>query len=163
MLVQQGLSDKAIHIYEILIRISGANATEIAEQTGIKRTDVYVHLHALISAGLVERIQINKKTRFRACSPRVLTDLVERERKKVASLTALYETSVLAQSSPHVRVFEGRQQIENLYKDVHDANSVVSWFGVSDAAELLSPIVYPLVDHNPHIWQQSPHDSPQRT
>jgi predicted transcriptional regulator len=147
MTLKQGLHEKAVQIYEKLVKTAHATATDIAQLTGIKRSDVYVHLHTLISVGLAERVLINKKVLYRACDPEVLSSLVEREQKKVASLSSLYQMSTMIGNNPRVRVFEGKQQIERLYHDIHGANSVVSWFGVGDAAQLLSPIAYPLADH----------------
>lgn len=82
-LKQLGLQEKEIKAYLTVLKLGSLSAQDIASETGIKRTTVYLVLEKLKEAGLVgEIIEKNKKIFF-AEKPEKLLKIIQEKKKEI--------------------------------------------------------------------------------
>ncbi len=82
-LKQIGLKEKEIKIYLAILKLGSVSAQNIAHETGVKRTTVYLVLERLKQIGLVgEIIQKNKKMFF-AEKPDKLLKIAQKKKKEI--------------------------------------------------------------------------------
>ena len=82
-LKQIGLKEKEIKVYTAILKLGSVSAQNIAHETGVKRTTVYLVLEKLKQIGLVgEIIQKNKKIFF-AEKPDKLLKIAQKKKKEI--------------------------------------------------------------------------------
>ncbi|KKU82160.1 MAG: Transcriptional regulator, TrmB [Parcubacteria group bacterium GW2011_GWA1_47_8] len=119
-------SDKEIAVYLALLELETATATQIADQSQINRSTVYVIIEALQKRGL---ISINKEedsiTKYVASPPERLLQLAEEETKRYQNLVGQIHSVLPELKSryrgnkprPKVRLYEGKEGLISAYED----------------------------------------------
>lgn len=119
-------SEKEIAVYLALLELETATATQIADQSQINRSTVYVIIEALQKRGL---ISINKEedsiTKYVASPPERLLQLAEEETKRYQNLVGQIHTVLPELKSryrgnkprPKVRLYEGKEGLISAYED----------------------------------------------
>ena len=133
------LDENTFAVFKALLAVGGATTvTDIARRTKLKRTTLYTYIEHLIEIGVVERILLNKRTLYRAHNPNVLFKYLDKQRDQVNSLIQMYESHKGENNpvSPHVHIFEGLANLEELYEEIIHANSVRAWFGFDSDANV---------------------------
>ncbi|MEA1929564.1 MAG: helix-turn-helix domain-containing protein [Patescibacteria group bacterium] len=133
-----GLSEKALDLYKAAIESGVTTVAHLAQVTGIKRPTAYMQLEELITAGLMEKVKINKKTYFKASDPKVLSDRLAEDKNLIEQLSIKYQEGLLHLGQPQARVLEGVSHIKELYKEVGEANSIRIWSNVGEIYHLFS-------------------------
>ncbi len=78
-----GLSNRDKRIYEALLARPQSSLRSIAEVTGINRGTVFESVKELVRAGLVTRISIGKRQRYRAKDPEILHEIIAEKRRQL--------------------------------------------------------------------------------
>ena len=82
-LKQIGLKEKEVKVYTAILKLGSVSAQDIAHETGVKRTTVYLVLERLKQIGLVgEIVQRNKKIFF-AEKPEKLLKIAQNKKKEI--------------------------------------------------------------------------------
>jgi sugar-specific transcriptional regulator TrmB len=121
-----GLNEKEILIYTTLLTLGQAPASQIIEESGLKKGNTYDVLYKLEELGLLSKFQKDAKMIFQVEPPDKLLKLAENQKEEVdaaeKSLKALlpklnsqYKSSV---GKPTVRYYEGLEGIKEVYEDI---------------------------------------------
>ncbi|MFZ1458498.1 MAG: helix-turn-helix domain-containing protein [Candidatus Saccharimonadales bacterium] len=78
-----GLSIRDKRVYEALLHNPQCSLRDVAAATGINRGSVFESVKDLIRTGLVTRINVGKRQRYRAKDPEVLHELIEEKRQQL--------------------------------------------------------------------------------
>ena len=131
ILTSVGISEKASAIYIAALSLGTTSVQEIAHKTGLKRPTVYLHVDELLRRGLFEKVAINKKSYYRAADPRVLE---ERLKSNLAAMQGALPEFLALQSKtpgrPQVAVYEGKEGIETIYRELKKANGLRIWSNI---------------------------------
>lgn len=142
ILKHTGLSEKSAKVYLAMLALGTATVQEVAVKAGLKRPTVYVHMEDLLQEGLVTRLVVGKKDYFKAADPKVLekrsAEHLEELRKTLPDLELLHATE---QGRPNVSILEGRKGLEQVYRDICEANSIRFWSDLN-AVENLFPEMF---------------------
>lgn len=137
VLKHTGLSEKSAKVYLAALSLGTATVQEIAVKAGLKRPTVYIHVEDLLNEGLLSRLPVGKKDYFKAADPKVLEKRsaahLEELRKTLPDLELLHATK---QGRPNVSILEGRKALEQVYRDICEANSIRFWSDLSSVEEL---------------------------
>lgn len=125
LLQQIGLSPSQAKGYLELIRAGSLTPPQLATRTGESRTASYMSLGKLVEIGLAEELTGTKKQTFIPASPSVLNELLAAKRKQLAELESAYRDQLpnmlsyyyTYRGKPGVRFFEGKQGLQEIYKD----------------------------------------------
>ncbi len=126
-----GLSEKEVKIYLALLKLGACIVRDIAKESGIKRSTVYVILESLLKRGLVSIIERRGAKLYNPAPPEELIRHLEATVKKYtafvdAARTLLPEMQSLKQrekeqkendSKPRIKLFEGQEGVRTVYKD----------------------------------------------
>lgn len=127
-------SEKEAAVYLALLELETATATQIADQSQINRSTVYVIIEALQKRGL---ISINKEedsiTKYVASPPERLLQLAEEETKRYQNLVGQIHTVLPELKSryrgdkprPKVRLYEGKEGLISAYEDTLTASETI--------------------------------------
>lgn len=132
-LLELGLNDKEVTIYLLLLQKPHQTAQQIAEQTDIKRTNVYRILDNLLAKGLIapEETPIRK---FSVTDPRSLHTILKEQQQQLKKAASVLISSMptfrsqfsLSLDKPGVVSTAGIEGFEQLLKDmVHSQTEVL--------------------------------------
>ncbi len=125
-----GLSDKEATVYLALLPYDLATPTQIAEDTKINRSTVYVILESLAKKGLVSESDSEKTIRYQAAPPERLETYVERQ-KAILDEHSLRLKDLIPQikslsrkegERPVVKFFEGRDGAVSAYEEFYETH-----------------------------------------
>lgn len=123
-----GLDEQHTKVYLSMLTMGNTTVQEIALATGLKRPTVYTYLDNLITNGLVSRVQIDKKTYFKATHLDTVTHKVENAYKKYKEdLPLLLQIASGVQGKPRIEILEGEQGILQAYEDMSTAKNFRIW------------------------------------
>ncbi|MDH4329987.1 MAG: hypothetical protein OEV93_00335 [Candidatus Moranbacteria bacterium] len=129
-----GLSPKEAEIYEILLNIGQAEASEIFKQTTYKRGLLYKILEQLIEKGLIVKIEKPRKPAvFRVEHPNKITEMLDLQAQKVTYykksiedlMPQLISNYNLAFHKPGIRFFEGKEGVRRVLDDTLTAKETI--------------------------------------
>lgn len=126
-----GLTSKEAVIYELLLKLGESPASSIIKETGYKRATVYKSLYSLEEKLLVTQEKSGVKIHFKPASPTQLTALadtqfksLERARNDLQSmLPTLTSNYILSVERPVISMFEGKEGIKTVFKDIYAPKS----------------------------------------
>jgi sugar-specific transcriptional regulator TrmB len=126
LLANAGLTSREADVYLTLLALHRGSVSAVARAAGQKRTGLYLLLTALERRGLVSRAGRGRAAEYVAEPPQALVDLfAHREhearefRRQAASLRpALASLSRSPVATPRVRVYQGRDRIEEVYAEI---------------------------------------------
>lgn len=81
-----GLSIRDKRVYEALLQTPQCSLRDVAAATGINRGSVFESVKDLIRSGLVTRVAIGKRQRYRAKDPAVLHEIIEEKRRQLLDI-----------------------------------------------------------------------------
>ena len=128
ILTEIGFSEKEQQVYLALFRTGKGTVSEIAEQSGLKRSILYVILEKLEKAGLVHQLHDESSiAQFQIAPPTALIKLARSMREKAelvekkldhlhAELMSEYKIVV---NKPTVQYFEGQAGLEAIFRDIY--------------------------------------------
>ena len=112
-----GLNEKEAVIYLALLKVDHASVIDVAKETKINRSTVYVVLEGLMEKGLVSETTSGKKTHYQAEPPERLATFVEGQKmifeersKRLGDIIPQIKSVQRASGErPVVKYFEGRE------------------------------------------------------
>lgn len=125
-LLSVGLSEKETEVYLALIQLGSAPASVLGKRTNIRRSTAKYTCEKLAEMGAISKIEQDGTHMYSISSADQLFDLVRRQRD-VLDTNEQMLTSILPQLEkalnhdthlPQVRVFEGREGIIRMHRDV---------------------------------------------
>lgn len=124
-LTSLGLSSTEASLYEVLLRLGEAPASEIIQSSGMKRPTVYKALYSLEKKGLVSQQDVKKKIHFRPASPTLLLEQAETRYREASQARSMLQTVMptllsaytLSVERPVVQVYEGVEGLKKVYLD----------------------------------------------
>lgn len=115
-----GISQKEFAVYSHLLSVESASPMEIAKQTRIKRSTVYVILDLLKAKGLVRELQVGKRSNYVAEDPERIKFLLQELKLKTEDhiksldniLPQLKATIRKAGQPPLIKFYEGESAVQ---------------------------------------------------
>lgn len=136
-LTAMGIPEKAAKIYLAALSLGTTSVQSIAHKTGLKRPTVYLHIDELLQRGLFEKVSVNKKQYYRATDPHVLEDRLKANLSAIQSaIPEFLALQSMTAGRPRVAVYEGKEGIATVYRELKDATMVRIWSNI-DAKEVL--------------------------
>lgn len=127
-----GLSEKAAKTYLATLSLGTASIRDIAAKAGLKRPTVYLHLAELIAQGLIEKYPAGKKEYFKAADPHILEKRAEAQLADIKRLVPeLLSIKNQITGRPQISILEGRTALEQVYREISEANSIRFWSDLS--------------------------------
>jgi sugar-specific transcriptional regulator TrmB len=128
-LVKAGLDQKEAKVYLALLDLGNEKVHAIAKKAEIKRPTAYVVLEQLYAKNFVIKTYHNKKAFYSAEKPDILIRaLMEKQLLLEQALPLLQARMTTSKIKPKIRIYEGRQGIEQVYDEMMRA-AVVNLFG----------------------------------
>jgi len=123
ILVNAGLTLRESEAYLALLELKESLVSELSKKTKENRTHLYDTLNSLIKKGLASYVIKNGKKYFRPASPEKIIDYLREKEKlieeKLPELNELYKPKIKA---PVIEVFEGKEGIKTVLRDVLKEN-----------------------------------------
>ncbi len=117
VLQELGIEPREAKIYLMLLRLTSATASKVAEQVGIDRTTTYDVLSRLIERGIVSYVIRNNVKYFKASSPeQLLLDLKEKEKHLKEVMPNLLALKKHEKEETSVELFKGKEGINSVLK-----------------------------------------------
>lgn len=113
-----GLSGSEQAIYLYLLEYGDQSPTDISKATHTLRPNTYALLKTLVHKGFVQRIKKGKRFIYRAKEPESLLSIFVEQKKMFESVIPTLELlRYKEQNKPSIRIFEGLDQIKNIYEE----------------------------------------------
>jgi len=119
VLTKIGLTQRESEAYLALLKLKEALVSEISKKTKENRSHLYDTLKSLIDKGLASYVVKNGKKYFRSAPPEKLLDYIQEKQKLIEeSLPELHELYKPQFNHPIVEVYEGKEGVKTVLKDV---------------------------------------------
>ncbi len=127
-LINLGLNEKAANIYLAALSLGTSTVQDLAKACKIKRPTAYFHIEELLEEGFIEKVPLGKKDYYRAVDPKLIQQKADQQYESIQSLIPqLINRQQEAEGKPQVRFLEGRKGLQQIYKEVAEANSIRFW------------------------------------
>ncbi|MFH0740025.1 MAG: helix-turn-helix domain-containing protein [bacterium] len=139
ILQQLGLTPCEAKIYEALLDLKEANASDIATRTKIYRRNVYDTLNRLMDKGLVFHILSKNENHYSPVDPGKFSELLKEKEdllaKAMPELKSRYE---VRESPQEAYIYRGHEGVKNFLQDIlrvgQDVFSIATKLGILDNA-----------------------------
>ena len=129
-----GLSIGESKVYLALLKRGKSTASEIARETGIHRTTAYDFLEHLIRRGLAASTIVSGISRFSACEPNKLLQIMSDKQDDVRRMVPLLQSLQLSSSEDiRVEVFKGKEGFKFHLNDVLDVGQDFFGMGIDES------------------------------
>lgn len=133
-----GLQEGEINVYLSLLRLKEATATQITQNIGLHRSNVYDIIEKLMHKGLVSFVIKNNVKYFRSSSPTKILDYIkEREEKLRQIIPSLIEISKEKEEDIKVEIYKGKEGIKTILSDIIKEGKNYLLFGHLKFEEIL--------------------------
>jgi sugar-specific transcriptional regulator TrmB len=142
ILAASGLSPKEASIYEVVLGLGQATASEIYKKTPFKRGLVYKILDQLAEKGLITRLNLpGKADIFKIEHPYKINEMLDSQAQKLKyykkSIDELMPQLVsnynLAFNKPGIRLYEGEEGLKKLLADTLTSKEIIYTFSDVEA------------------------------
>lgn len=127
-------SESKIYLYLLEEGLSGA--PQIAQGTGIARTNCYSVLTKLKNEGLIEEQTQGKRKAYIASDPQSLLRAIQKKKEAVErlmpDLRALY---TVQKNKPKIRFYDGFEQIKEIYRQITEADKILALGSIKHLAD----------------------------
>lgn len=139
LLNQIGLNDKESELYLLLLKSPKQTAQQLADATGIKRTNVYRLLDELAEQRLVV-VEENPIRKFSAAEPQIFNEILKDRQQKIkqtahslkSAMPSLRSQYSLSLDKPGVVHMAGTEGFERLLEDMVNSDTEVLIVGSND-------------------------------
>jgi len=137
-LQQAGLTGNEARVYLELIRKGELSANQIAKNISMDRTLTYTVLDHLIKKGQVSYIIKEKKKIFSCSNPENLLNPIKSKEIFISDLIKeLKKIKIIKPSETQVNVYEGKEGIRTLMKEITKTKQFLAFGGTGRAYDLL--------------------------
>lgn len=141
-----GLNEHEAKVYLAALSLGPSSASQIAQQTLIKRPTVYLALENLIKQGLILESFAGKKRLFEAEKPEKLEKLTKRMRRQVIDAEILLESILPGlikfpkqyTEEPKVSFYSGMSGLKNVLLEISASRS--SWYFFGSTTKVLQNV-----------------------
>lgn len=151
ILNELGFSKNEAKIYTSVLKLGSANVTDIARESKLNRTALYIYLDALLKADFLQKTFKGKRIYYIAQNPKKIITNIERKKRKALEvlplLTSLYQSS---SKKPVMKFYEGKEGMRSIYREmtktpkrlwsIFSADRYYSVFSEKDGQEFFSNI-----------------------
>lgn len=134
-----GFSEKEATVYIVLLTLGKGTVTEIARRADINRTTGYDILDALAAKGVVSVSGKEPKQEYAAESPEQLLQYLRQQKRKTeeqleraAIMVPQLKSIHRAGDRPHVRFYEGKAGLEQVYEDTLTSHEEIRAYATVD-------------------------------
>lgn len=150
ILEKAGFSKGEIEVYLMLLKCGNSKVSQIAQFTGLHRTNIYDTLEKLIEKGVVSYVIESDTKFFSGASPEKILDyLKEREAEVEKILPDLLKFSNANSSQSIVEIFKGKEGLKTVLKDILKEKKSYCVFEENGTIERVLPTFYP--QFNKHL------------
>jgi sugar-specific transcriptional regulator TrmB len=118
-LVSLGLTNHEAKIYLAVLERGSANITDIARDSQINRTALYLYIDNLLKQDLLKKTFKGKRIYYIPTNPKKLLTILEKRKQKaqeiLPTLTNLYNTS---SAKPVIKFYEGKEGMRSIYREM---------------------------------------------
>src|SRR3989344_6965152 len=133
-----GLQGGEITVYLSLLKLNEATATQITQNTGLHRSNIYDIIEKLINKGLASFIIKNNVKYFRASSPTKILDYIKEKEVKISQIIpSLIEISKGKVEDIKVEIYKGKEGIKTILSDIIKEGKDYLLFGHLKFEEIL--------------------------
>ncbi len=134
-----GLSAHESNVYVALLEMGGADATALAEKTGLKRTTTYPILERLIAQGVVSSYDQGSKKFFKPLPPAQLGSLYQKKLNSLSSIIPLLENLQGQQTDTYgVRLIQSKKELETFYGEILEEYKNKEYYIIGSAPGFLN-------------------------
>ncbi len=137
-LTSLGLKEKHAKIYAAALQLGTGTVAQLAEKSGIKRPTVHLQLEEMVSEGLMTKMKLNKKTLYKPRDPVLFERGIIESQNSIEKLKIEYQQSRTSSGMPQVTVYDGLENVRQLYEELSNANFIRFWSSLSE----VHPILY---------------------
>jgi len=125
-----GLSADEATVYLTLVNTSAETVLELSRCCDVKRSTIYLVLDKLVSRGLVNVVVKGSKKYYYAADPQKFLDILDESRSELEPVIPMLRNNLdQKQDKPQVKFLEGRDGIEQVYKEVQASRTESLWYG----------------------------------
>lgn len=136
-----GLSESGIKVYYALLKFGKANVTEIAEESGIHRTNIYSILDKLSDIGLVSYFSEDNRRKYKAADPENLLNYLKENEEEIRKLMPnLKKIQESVSEKVGVEIFRGEKGMKSAFKDIIREEKEVVGFGMTGQLRQYLPV-----------------------
>jgi len=151
ILRELGFSKNEAKVYLAVLRLGVANITEIARESSIIRTALYIYVDKLLKQDLLQKTFKGKRIYYIPQNPKkILTILEKRKRKAKEILPLLVDLHNTSSKKPTVKFYEGKEGMRSIYREmtktpkrlwsIFSADRYYTVFSEKDGGEFLKNI-----------------------
>lgn len=123
-----GLNDTETKVYKALLTRKEWLPSELAQNVTETRTNIYKLLERLADMRLAERVETQKKLRYRALNPARLLELAREKRRQHDQAEAELEVAaqglvhdyITTYEQPAIKYFQGKDEIKKIFIDMFE-------------------------------------------
>lgn len=135
-----GLDDKETKIYLALLELGSGTIQEVAQKSGVKRTNVYNFIGSMKDKGIVSEVVEDNKIILVPENPNVLVTRAENNYQEVKqALPELMGIFNLPGNKPKVKFYEGVEGLKKAYNEMLESGEKAI-YGFSDYKKLFEAI-----------------------
>ncbi len=150
-LIMLGLTKHEAKIYLAVLKYGQANVTDIARESNINRTALYLYIDNLLQQDLLQKTFRGKRIYYIPKNPKKLLNLLEERKEKTKAilpdLINLYNTT---SNKPVIKFYEGKAGMRSIYREmtktpqklwsIFSADRYYATFSQKDGEEFLENI-----------------------
>ncbi|MFZ5955839.1 MAG: TrmB family transcriptional regulator [Nanoarchaeota archaeon] len=134
-LINYGLSEKETELYLACLKLGETSSYRLAELTNIKRSTIYDLTESLKKKGILTSFVKDKKTYFRAESPKMLIKMLKEKEDSINQIIPeLEKISNSTKQKTILNIYEGISCIKNAAYEMLEAKEILV-YGSSQMAE----------------------------
>lgn len=136
-----GMSESETKVYLALLKMGKGNVTQIAEESGVHRTNIYNILDKLKGMGLASHFKKDNRMYFKAADPENLMNYLKESEEAVQDLMPdLKKIQELVSEKVSVEVFQGEKGMKSAMKDIIREKEEVVGFGMTGQLRTYLPV-----------------------
>ena len=129
---RMGLSEAEVKVYLALLRLGKSNVTQLSEESGVHRTNIYSILDKLKERGLVSYFHDENRMMFKTTDPDNLLNYIKESQQALQELLPnLKKIQETVSEKVGVEIFRGEKGMKAAFKDIVRERKIVYGFGVA--------------------------------
>ncbi len=135
-----GLSQAETKVYLSLLASSGKTVAQVAQDTGVHRTNIYSIIDRLAHMGLVAEYAASKRKKYVGASPQNLLTYVRESERALSALLPQLEELQVQQTEISVQVYQGSLGMQTAFSEMIRVGKPVYGFGIAGQLRKHLPI-----------------------
>lgn len=129
-----GIDGKEADVFLATLRLEKASVIALAKITALKRTTIYHCLDALLSKGLITKVEKDGKRFYLAENPQESLENVMREKKEAVSEVLPHLKSIFGAGAyqPEIKIYRQKNGLRKLFDDIIDSGEKDLPYYISD-------------------------------